>query len=183
LESTRQEQPTHHKVFSNFTCWRGWAEAGRHVNFLGVKTRTSYFRMFKPEPVDRYEGDIPYPSFDQEYFEWIDLLEAVTMAEEHFTMIELGAGWGGRLVNAFAALKQSNSLPYTLIGVEAEPTHFQWTKQHLEDNGVDLSQCQLIEAAVTDKDGTVGFYTGQTQWGGPDECYGRPLVGQPGQGY
>lgn len=34
------------------------------------------------------------PAFDEEYFEWIDLLEAVTEATGEFTMIELGAGWG-----------------------------------------------------------------------------------------
>lgn len=166
----------HHELFYKFKPWERMVPANWDVNFLGVMTRTDYFSLFKSQPEDRYEISA-YPLFNEEYFEWIDLLEAITTAKEHFTMIELGAGWGRWIANATAALKQSNGLPCTLIAVEAEPTHFKWMVQHLQDNNVDLKMCQLVQAAVTDKDGKVGFHTGKTPWGGPTDCYGQCLGG------
>lgn len=159
----------HHPVFSKFDCWEGEVEAGTSRNFLGVVTRDAYFNLLARHPQARYEW-APYPAFDEEYFEWIDLLEAVTAARDRFTMIELGAGWGRWLSNAAAALRQHSGLPYRLIGVEAEPTHFQWMKEHLADNDVDLRRCRLVQAAVADKDGWVWFRTAP-----PEECYGQSI--------
>ena len=165
-----------HELFLRFPRWEGLVPAGLEPNFLGVMTRTSYFKLFQSHSADHYEKT-RYPRLNEEYFEWIDLLEAVQSAEESFTLLELGAGWGRWMANAVAVMKQINDLPYTLVGVEAEPTHFQWMKQHLQENGVDLSRCHLIEAAVTDKDGEVGFYVGETPWGGPSDCYGQSIGG------
>jgi FkbM family methyltransferase len=93
-------------------------------------------------------------------------------------MCELGAGWGRWITNAVAALRKLGNLPYTLVAVEAEPTHFQWLIQHLKHNDVSLDACWLVEAAVTGRDGKVGFYTGDTAYGGPDNWYGQ-FVGGP----
>ena len=108
------------------------------------------------------------PSFDEEYFEWIDLLEAVLAARDKFTMVELGAGFGRWLVNAAAALTSYNGLPFRLVGVEAEPTHFQWAEAHLRDNGVDPHRCELVHAAAAPADGKVWFYIGR-----PADWYGQ----------
>jgi FkbM family methyltransferase len=190
--------PRHHEVFNKFKCWEGIAPAGFWVNFLGVKTAAKFLWTGHPPPTKDRFFKAGYPPFEQrpllfspgeapelewidapfEYHEWIDLLEAVVHAEDHFTMIELGAGWGRWITNAAAALSQSNPLPYTLLAVEAEPTHFRWMKEHLANNGVDLACCELIEAAVTDQEGQVGFHTGTTPWGGPAECYGQ-FIGGP----
>jgi len=52
------------------------------------------------------------------------------------------------------------------VAVEAEPTHFEWLRQNLIDNGVDLSNCRLVQAAVTGKDGKVPFHVGDPVfWG------------------
>jgi FkbM family methyltransferase len=122
-----------------------------------------------PQPNATYAAP-SYPPFDEEYFEWIDLLEAVTSAQGRFTMLELGAGFGRWTARAATAAQQSN-LQYFLIAVEAEPTHFEWLKQNLQDNGVRLADCHLIHAAVTDKDGKIGFRTGD-----PDG-YGQAIGG------
>lgn len=189
----------HHEVFYGFKCWEGMAPAGFWVNFLGVKISTTFQSTshtgHPPPSRDRFLKT-QYPPFDQqppqfsgheeaiewtevpeEYFEWIDLLEAVRSAKDHFTMIELGAGWGRWISSAAAALRQANPLPYTLVAVEAEPTHFKWMKEHLRNNDVDLSCCQLLQAAVADKEGTVGFHTGTTSWGGPADWYGQSIGG------
>jgi len=175
--SQSEQQPKNHPVFGRFSIFKGDVPNGYFANFLGVLTRLDYFNLDRPEIAEGYHKN--YPHFDELYFEWIDLLQAVVSAEDHFTLIELGAGWGRWMANAVAALKQSNNLPYTLIGVEAEPTHFRWITEHLSRNGVDLNRCQLIEAAVTAEDGTVGFFTGQHEtWGGPGEWYGQSVGGQ-----
>jgi hypothetical protein len=72
-----------------------------------------------------------YPPFDEEYFEWIDLLEAITSAKGQFTMLELGGGWGRWTANAATALRHLGGLPHTLVVVEAESTHFQLSKGRL----------------------------------------------------
>ena len=74
------------------------------------------------------------------------------------------------MVNAAAAIRHINGPPYKLIGVEAEPTHFRWMKQHMQDNGVKESECGLIEAAINDRDGSVGFFVGK-----PPDWYGQRI--------
>ena len=112
-----------------------------------------------------------YPPFDEEYFEWIDLLEAVAFAKDRFSMVELGAGWGRWSARAAAACLQ-RGLPCHLVAVEAEPTHFKWMLQNFEDNGIRLDDCRLVEAAVTGHDGTVGFHVGN-----PATWYGQCVGG------
>ena len=152
----------HHQVFNSFKCWQGEVKAGYINDFLGIMTRSEYYPpMSLPEHAKTRYVQSSYPSFDEGYFEWIDLLEAVIHSTECFTMIELGAGWGRWLCRGATALKQYNSeLPYHLIGVEAEPTHYHWMAEHLNDNNVDLSRCKLLEAAVSDKDGSCRFIVG-----------------------
>ncbi len=79
-------------------------------------------------------------------------------------MIELGAGYGRWLVNAGIALRKTSGLPFRLIGVEAEPTHFQWMQEHFRDNEIEESCYELIQAAIDAEDGRVRFLTGNPNW-------------------
>ena len=168
----------HHPIFSRFSCWQGKVPAGQYANFLGIKTKAE-FDSLSPDCPEIHYCKPDYPVHDEQYFEWIDLLQAVITAEEHFTMIELGAGFGRWICNAAAALKQVNDLPCTLIGMEAEPTHFGWMKEHLQVNGVDPNCCQLIQAAVAAQDGEIGFEVGQHPvYGGPKDYYGQAIGGK-----
>jgi FkbM family methyltransferase len=170
----------HPEVFGGFRRWEGTVPEGFIVNFLGVLTRVTYFEDYADEarkyPADRYVKT-EYPAFEEEYFEWVDLLEAVVAAEDHFTMLELGAGFGRWTVNAAAALKHLGRSASTLILVEAEPTHFRWISQHLLDNGIDPATFRLVQAAVAGTDGRVGFYVGETHFGGPASWYGQRIGG------
>src|SRR5436305_2644588 len=111
-----EDQLLQHEVFSRFPRWEGEIPDGYCMNFLGIKTKIAYFTPLRRFLVERpdWRGDYP-PVQDEEYFEWIDLLEAVTKAKKHFTMIELGAGWGRWICNAVAAIRRTSDLPYTLI--------------------------------------------------------------------
>jgi len=159
----------HHEIFSRFRKWTGTVPPGIVADFLGTKTRTSYYTPENLAPVAREESPA-LPDFDEEYFEWIDLLEAAAAAKGRFTMMELGAGWGRWTARAAAAATQLG-LPYTLVAVEAEPTHFQWLKESLKENGVRMEDCRMVQAAVTAKDGTVGFHVGDPN------SYGQMLGG------
>jgi FkbM family methyltransferase len=151
-----------HRVFDSFRPWAGWVEPGWSVNFLGVRTRVAFFSLYEQladySQGHWFETKLPVPNED--YFEWVALLEAVMEARSFFTMVELGAGWGRWIVNGVAALRAQRALPYHVVGVEAEPMHFRWMKKHLKDNDVDLRRATLIEAAVARGDGTVPFHVG-----------------------
>lgn len=156
-------------LFGPFPAWKGVVEPGWIPNFLGVRTRARYFTADDGSD-HRRAFAATHPPLDEEYFEWVDLLHAVRSAEGTFCMVELGAGWGRWMVNgAFAA--KSLGLDFRVVGVEAEPTHFKWLKQHLKDNGIPASKRSLYQAAVATEAGTVPFHVGE-----PIEWYGQAIA-------
>jgi FkbM family methyltransferase len=163
-----------HPVFEGFGTWEGWADPGWDINFLGVRTRVSFFSLYEQlaDFSTRRWVAPGHPIPNEDYFEWITLLEAVCDADDSFTIVELGAGWGKWIVNGVAALRSCGDLPYQVVGVEAEPTHFHWMQQHLEDNDVDLRRATLIEAAVAEADGSVSFHVGDAA-----DWYGQAIAG------
>jgi FkbM family methyltransferase len=147
----------HHPVFGHFSRYRGPVEEGFEIDsFLGSRTRDTFLQQTRPCPGGF--ADVPYPAFDEEYFEWIALLESVTTAQGAYTMAEVGAGYGRWAVRAACAARQHCGLPFQLIAVEAEPKYFHWLRQHFRDNGIDPDRHRLIHAAVTDHCGVAPFY-------------------------
>jgi FkbM family methyltransferase len=175
-----EAQVAHHPIFNRFPRWEGYVPEGFIVNFLGVMNRAYYWQPHvdnpPPYPPDRHVKT-DYPPFDSQYFEWIAVLEAVAAARDHFTMFELGAGYGYWTANAAAALKHVGQLPYTFVAVEAEPTHFKWMAQHFADNSLDPSDIRLIEAAVTSRDGKVGFHVGKDSRPGNADAFDQSIGG------
>lgn len=157
-------------VYDRFTPWEGEVEPGWHVNWLGARTRTSVQQDMGGLAVPTYVTSEP-PALSEDFLEWIDVLESVVESVDSFTMIELGAGWGRWLVNAAVALRQlAPDRPYRLVAVEAEPTHFEWLRRHLLDNGIAPEQHTLVKAAVAAKDGRVRFQRGE-----PSAWYGQSI--------
>jgi FkbM family methyltransferase len=146
------------------------------VNFLGVRTRVAFFSLYEQlaDFSQRRQVSAGRPIPNEDYFEWITLLEAVVEAKDSFTMVELGAGWGRWIVNGIAALRAHSGLPYRVVGVESEPTHFKWMKEHLKDNSIDASRATLVEAAVARDDGHVWFHIGA-----PADWYGQAITPEP----
>jgi FkbM family methyltransferase len=135
-------------------------EPGWDVNWLGVRTRVSVQSEMHGYDVPTFVRTEP-PESSEDAFEWVDVLESVCESEGSFTMVELGAGWGRWIVNAAAALRQIDpERPILLVGVEAEPTHFEWLRRHLADNGIDPDRQRLIRAAVAARNGWVKFQRG-----------------------
>lgn len=147
-------------------------------NFLGVLTRESFANWTSKDSAVHWWPD--YPQFNDEYFEWIDVLESVASASECFTMVELGAGWGRWLVNAAVAARKAGNLKLELVGVEAEPRHFEFMKTHFRDNGLDPRGARLVRAAVAAQDGHLWFRTGRTHTTGSSEpWYGQSIASGP----
>jgi FkbM family methyltransferase len=157
-------------LFARFPRWQGTVEPGWVANFLGVRTRRDYLLHPPPLAPGLQHVRTGYPQLGEPFFEWVDLFEAVTQADGTFTMVELGAGYGRWLMNGAAAARQLG-LDYHLIGVEGEPTHFRWLRQHLSDNGVPDKCVTLYEAAIAPLEGPVDFYVGD-----PASWYGQRTV-------
>jgi FkbM family methyltransferase len=160
-------------VLEQFRPWSGTVPSGFFAYFLGNITRADYW-AFTPEiralyDPERFEA-FSAPSIDDNIFDWLVLLEAVVDSKGSFTMAALGAGWGRWLISGAFAAKQ-RGLPFRLIGVEAEPTHFRWMREHFLDNGIDPADHDLIEAAASGRSGHAWFYTGK-----PDSWYGQSLI-------
>ena len=158
----------HHPIFKNFQPWSGKCSTDYIVNFLGVFIKKEYILNFNPKPPPIPQENFiktDYPEFDHSYHEMISLLEAVVNTKDKFTMIELGAGIGHQVIQAAAAIRayHGSEFPFKLIAVEGEPTAFKWMKNHFEKNNVDPTAHELIEAVVSDKDGSVLFEVGHPE--------------------
>lgn len=171
-----KEQFRHHHIFEGIQLYSGPIPAGFNVDFLGTCIRRFYDEDIFPEHKNRPDQTSPagLPPFDNEYFEWIDLLESVKNAKGEFIFVELGAGYGRWSVRAAQAIRRLNPLPFKIIAVEGEPTHYEFLKRNFHDNGINPSDCSLMKVAVWNKKGTVKFHTGN-----PTGWYGQCIMKQP----
>lgn len=160
-----------HPVFNQFEKWSGSAPILYNLNFVGQRINRTFKGAVIPRqarPMPFHDRQVNFGVAPDETFEWLAILEAILDADETFTMVELGAGFGRWLVTAGCALRRKKPTikPY-LIGVEAEPTHFQFMKQHFAENGINPNDHKLIEAAVNGTGEPVPFSIGHsTGWYG-----------------
>jgi FkbM family methyltransferase len=172
-----------HAVFSRFRQYSGEIPQGYHVDFLGTQAQHEFTSGLRddvpvPYPQRRTYQNYPYPRVDEDYFEWIDLLESVVAASGSYTMLDLGAGFGKWAVRAAYAARQYNpKLRCHVIAVEAEPTVYGWMRKHFRHNGIKPRWHTLLHAAVADEPGEVEFCIGGPR-GGP---YDRPPSAWYGQ--
>jgi hypothetical protein len=127
------------------------------MNFMGVKRSVEYFIGEERKALANAEAgpyscatERPKVTDGEEYFEWLDVIEAIRAAQDSFTMIELGAGYGTRTVNAFVALQKLKPLPSKFVVVEGDPAHFAWAKDHALRNGLQPDQHWFINTLVSE---------------------------------
>src|SRR5579863_10519888 len=86
--------------------------------FMKIKnTDKNHHPIFQKFP---YFVGAGFPGYNEEYFEWIDLLESIDEATEQFVMLEVGAGLGRWAAHGGVAA-DSREIPYWLGLIEAEP--------------------------------------------------------------
>jgi FkbM family methyltransferase len=129
-------------------------EPGFVTDFLNTRTRVAL--LWKDvHHLDGQRIDPPIPSdYRAETIEWLGLLRSVEDARNEYVAMELGAGFGPWLVSGAAAAKHIGIQSFRLYGVEADPDHFDFMRQHFRDNGIDPDAHFLLNAAAGARAGT-----------------------------
>jgi len=151
-------EPEHHPIFSEYDSFEGPVSGDFDIDFIGALTRKKYFSTTESDPTKLTIRKACFPAFDEEYFEWVDLLETVAEAGEEYVFCELGAGYGRWAGRAYLAAKRKEVSKIKLITVEGEPVHSAWLQEHLTEQGVQPSELDHFECAIGDKTGTTNFY-------------------------
>jgi FkbM family methyltransferase len=167
---------TNHPIFEKFSPYSGPVPEGCQIDYIGTNTRCEFVATTTPSPS---EVQMACPPVDEEYFEWVDILESVSRAHDRYTMLELGAGYGRWAVRAATALRQRGIQKCHLVAVEGEPLHFKWLQQHFRQNGLQPAEHTLVQAVVSDQPGTTLFYIGMPNGGEDraDQWYGQAIAG------
>jgi len=160
------EQPgqfsTHHPVFDRFKAFSGSVPLEFAVDFLGFRVRHEFSDGFQSRSCLEVTGSLP--PVDESYFEWIDLLLSVARSKNnHYTALELGAGYGRWAIRGALAARQRGIAKIKIGMAEADPAHMAWLRQTLRDNGISAEQSIVYECAVSDRDGTAYLAVAQSQ--------------------
>jgi len=175
----------HHPAFAPYAAvaWSGRFEREYVRDFLGLRTLYGYDctnARYRPNHLERqvpcnehedhtakrveqYEG--PWPIASEEYWEWVDCLEAVNdavRASRPFVAIELGARYGTWIARAAKAYELLTGREARIVGVEGDPVGFGWMRDHLALNGL-THGAEMIQAAMGARDGDVVHMS----WEGP----------------
>ena len=159
-----------HPIFERFTRSQQPDPTGMHTDFIGARTSQEFGGFAQPGCV---EG---MPPVDEDYLEWIDILETANYAQKKFVMVELGAGYGRWGVRGALAARHAGITDIFVGFAEAEPSHVKWLKQHVANNGLHPKEFHLYEAAVSDVDGSADFYVAMpdgSEGNSPDAWYGQ----------
>src|SRR5271169_776412 len=111
-------QRQHHEFIARVAPCNLKAPEGFRINFLGILTRKSFYgSSLASSSFTSSDSDDAQvlPPFDEEYFEWIDLFEAVASTKREFVMVELGAGYGKWIVRGAFVARSFDNLPSRLI--------------------------------------------------------------------
>ena len=153
-----------------------WAHALR-AQLCDLHRWASSYQSDAPNTL--YPLQLPLPIASEEYFEYIDILEAVVDytrgahgGRRSFAMLELGAGFGHWTLTAHAALRQLRpSALYDFVLVETDVYKQQILRQVLEYNRVDTKHANVIQAAVGDRDEKEGVVqNGNPGWYAVHTC-------------
>ncbi len=132
------------------------ATPGYLTNFLGVTVDPKIF----PEGLRDFAGTVegvPIPqNWHADMAEWAAALRAVELSRDHFTMIELGCGWGCWMSAAGAAARQLGR-KIQVIGVEGDPDHIAYAIETLQRNGFSPSDWTLHHGIAAARRGLALF--------------------------
>ena len=124
--SNRMTLREHHPIVRTFKLSTVVQSPEFFVDFLDIRTRQEFvIGMLRSDSVATAPQKIipGHPAFDEEYFEWVDVLESVAEAESSIVMVELGAGYGRWLMRAAAAARR-RGVTFHAVGVEARARSF-----------------------------------------------------------
>lgn len=146
-------------VFDGIEPWKGAVPKGRVRSFIGALSPIEAWDRGKaiPDETEYQETQLPHIRDGERFFEWVSTLMAIRSAQRSFTMVSLGAHFGGPLVNAALALQKLNPMPCSLVGVEADPNMCATLDEHFRENGIDRSDHWIVNCALSDSNRPVVF--------------------------
>jgi FkbM family methyltransferase len=160
------------RLLENFEPFSGYVPKGFLVDFVGGLTDAASRTMWGVDPAKeggRYtRADRPTVNQADPFFEAAAWLEAACDARGTYTMITLGACYGGQAIGAYRALQRVNPMPAKLVAVEADAENFTWLQKNFRDNGLDPDQHWLLNCAVSDSNNPVLFPMGSGLSGAND---------------
>lgn len=171
--------PVHHPVLAAFPPGTV-ADDGVDTDYLGLRTQAEMLPAYWRS--SSVAGAVAYPAFDEEYFEWLDVLEAADEAARSgangFTMIEVGAGFARWAARGWAAARR-RGLSARIGVVEAEPQHMAWARSHLAFNGIPAADVAFFEEAVAEEAGETVFLVEMPagrEGNSPRDWYGQAMA-------
>lgn len=163
----------HDSIFDDFRNVTS-TSTGEHIfDFIGARTKVAYKSGWAKHAMPAGRQITPnFPVFNEHYMDWVATLRAVAKASGTFRMAELGAGWAPWLVRGALAAQQRDAITgVELLGVEADPQHYEWMLDHVRDNGLDPEELFLIFGAASAEAGMLRFPVIDN----PDVDYGASL--------
>jgi FkbM family methyltransferase len=143
-------------VLKRFTPHAVDPHEGLITNFLGVKVTPEVI----PEHFRHMTGLVEPPpdpgNWHADIAEWAAALWSVEQAEDSYSIVELGCGWGCWLNNTGTAAAQKG-LSLSLIGVEGDLGHVNDARKTLRLNGFREQDCKIIHGIVAAKRGKSFF--------------------------
>ena len=137
------------------------------TNFLGVVIDCKFLPAILEERAGQVE-DIPIPAnWHADIAEWGAALRAVDLAQQTFTMAELGCGWGCWMNNTGVAARRRGLKTY-LIGVEGDEGHISFARESCAMNGFGDNEIMLFHGIAAVASGTALFprqTTSGLEWG------------------
>lgn len=137
------------------------AEPGVLVNYLGVKIDPKYLPGALSGATGTIEGTPIPANWHADMAEWAAALRAVDLAQDSFTVAELGCGWGCWINNTGVAARRAG-LEVNLIGVEGDEGHVQFAKDCCAANGFAPDQLTIYRGIAAATSGTALFPNAKT---------------------
>jgi hypothetical protein len=164
VTSRNQKLTKYLELFRGISPFSGHPPMDYFVDFLGTLIH-SEFRLPSGADINQARGGfvetrVPSISDGEGFFEIVNWFLAANEAKDSFTMITLGACYGGQAVGAALALKAINPLPIKLVAVEPEPTNMDWIKRHFRDNGIDPDEHWLLQSVLGADNSPIFFPVG-----------------------
>jgi hypothetical protein len=167
-------------IFEGIRPFTGPVSGGYLIDFLGTRTDANFRTMFGVEPASvgggRVQTNVPTITDGEGWFEAVNWVVAAREARNRYVMVTLGACYGAQAVGSYRALQAINPMPYKLVAVEPEPKNYEWTAQHMRDNGIDPDGQWLLPFAISDRNEPVYFPVGSPGTGAQN-CYSTNEAG------
>ena len=147
----------HPKIFEKFTPVEITTDGKSVFDFLGGKIDVSFKHgWIAPEAGKTFTPG--YPPSNEWMADWIAVLLSAHFADDHYAVVELGAGYGQWMTSALQAYRHLKPNGKSEgLALEADTIHFEWLEKHISDNGLNGFSRTIPVYGAAGTDGEVTF--------------------------